>query len=108
MRFYHFSSANKEKKKGKRKRKLIVDEAKELNNEDIRGQLADYLDLIAEMEMAPPTRQLMQWKENGGVDKLFAQPCSSVTNPQIKEVKKRLVNLITLIKINIPITVIQY
>ncbi|XP_029994661.1 double-strand-break repair protein rad21-like protein 1 [Sphaeramia orbicularis] len=76
---------NAEKKRGKRKRKLIVDETKQLNNEDIREQLADYLDLIAAMEMAPPTRQLMQWQESGGVDKLFAQPCSSVINPQIKE-----------------------
>ncbi|KAG7215988.1 hypothetical protein INR49_003509 [Caranx melampygus] len=35
--------------------------------------------------MAPPTLQLMQWKESGASDKLFVQPCSSVVAPQIRE-----------------------
>ncbi|XP_076597401.1 double-strand-break repair protein rad21-like protein 1 [Chaetodon auriga] len=76
---------NSEKKKGKRKRKLVVDQTKELSNESIRGQLSDYSDLIGPFDMAPPTLQLMQWKESGGADKLFAQPCSAVAAPQIKE-----------------------
>ncbi|XP_062283119.1 double-strand-break repair protein rad21-like protein 1 [Scomber scombrus] len=72
-----------EVKRGKRKRKLVVDQSKELTNEAIREQLADYSDLIAPLDMAPPTRQLMQWKENGAADKLFALPCSTVVTPQI-------------------------
>ncbi|KAM7405109.1 hypothetical protein PAMP_012394 [Pampus punctatissimus] len=74
-----------EKKRGKRKRKLVVDQYKELSNEAIREQLADYSDLVTLLDMAPPTRQLMQWKESGGADKLFAQPCCTIVTSQIKE-----------------------
>ncbi|KAK2897315.1 hypothetical protein Q8A73_013695 [Channa argus] len=76
---------NSERKKGKRKRKLVVDETKGLTNEFIRRQLSDYSDLVAPFDMAPPTVQLMEWKESGGADKLLAQPCSTVVTPQIKE-----------------------
>ncbi|XP_041802585.1 double-strand-break repair protein rad21-like protein 1 [Chelmon rostratus] len=76
---------NSEKKKVKRKRKLVVDQTKELSNEFIREQLSDYSDLIGPFDMAPPTLQLMQWRESGGADKLFAQPCSTVVAPQIME-----------------------
>ncbi|XP_026223066.1 double-strand-break repair protein rad21-like protein 1 isoform X1 [Anabas testudineus] len=76
---------NSETKKGKRKRKLVVDETKELTNEFIREQLSDYSDLVAPFDMAPPTVQLMQWKETGGADKLLARPCSTVTTSEIKE-----------------------
>ncbi|XP_035511965.1 double-strand-break repair protein rad21-like protein 1 [Morone saxatilis] len=76
---------NSERKKGKRKRKLVVDQTKELTNESIRDQLSDYSDLVVPLDMAPPTLQLMQWKENGGADKLFSRPCSTVLTPQIKE-----------------------
>ncbi|XP_036959811.1 double-strand-break repair protein rad21-like protein 1 [Acanthopagrus latus] len=77
---------NSETKRGNRKRKLVVDNIKELKNEFIRNQLSDYSDLITTLDMAPPTVQLMQWKESGGVDKLFAQPCSTVVPAQIKEI----------------------
>lgn len=81
------SSANSERKKGKRKRKLVVDHAKELSNEAMREQLSDFSDLLAHLDMAPPTVELMQWKERGSADKLFAQPCSTRMAPQIEEVK---------------------
>lgn len=82
-----FFSANSQKKKGKRKRCLIVDQAKELSNDSLRGQISDFSDLVVTVDLAPPTRQLMLWKESGGADKLFAQPCSTVLAPQINEVK---------------------
>ncbi|KAF1390147.1 hypothetical protein PFLUV_G00055090 [Perca fluviatilis] len=76
---------NSEKKRGKRKRRLVVDQSKELTNDFIREQLSDYSDLVAPLDMAPPTLQLMQWKESGSADKLFTQPCTTVATPQIKE-----------------------
>ncbi|KAM6924480.1 double-strand-break repair protein rad21-like protein 1 [Xenentodon cancila] len=78
---------NSEKRVGKRKRKLVVDQTKELSNESIREQLSDSSDLLAALDMAPPTVQLMQWKEGGAAQKHFSQPCSAVANPKIKEVK---------------------
>ncbi|CAB1455119.1 unnamed protein product [Pleuronectes platessa] len=79
------TTPNSEKKRGRRKRKLVVDEIKELSNRSINEQLCDFSDLLAPLDMAPPTVQLMQWKESGGAHKLFAQTCSSVAAPQIKE-----------------------
>lgn len=72
----------------KKKRKLVVDQNKGLSDESIKDQLQDWSDLVAPLDMAPPTLQLMQWKESGGVKKLFARPCSTVAAPQIQEVKK--------------------
>ncbi|XP_005810744.2 double-strand-break repair protein rad21 homolog [Xiphophorus maculatus] len=77
---------NSERKLGKRKRKLVVDQTKELSNDAIREQISDYLDLVAPLDMAPPTVQLMLWKESGSADKLFSKPCSTLVNPLIKEV----------------------
>lgn len=79
--------ANPGKKIGKRKRKLLVDQTKELSNDFIRQQICNSSDLVAPLDMAPPTAELMQWKESGAAHKLFSQPCSSVVNPQMKEVK---------------------
>ncbi|XP_033934671.1 double-strand-break repair protein rad21-like protein 1 [Pseudochaenichthys georgianus] len=76
---------NSEKRRGKRRRRLVVDQSKELSNEAIREQISNCSDLIASMVMAPPTVQLMEWKESGRADKLFAQLCSTVAAPQIKK-----------------------
>ncbi|XP_029363334.1 double-strand-break repair protein rad21-like protein 1 [Echeneis naucrates] len=79
------NSLSSEKKRGKRKRKLVVDQTKELNNECIKKQLSDYSDLITPLDIAPPTVQLMQWKEHGAADKLLTQPSSTIAAPQINE-----------------------
>ncbi|KAJ3586179.1 hypothetical protein NHX12_012580 [Muraenolepis orangiensis] len=60
-----------ERKRGKRKRRLVVDHITELSNKDMREQLVDPSDLLSPPEMAPPTSQLMQWKENGGAHRLL-------------------------------------
>ncbi|KAM4570639.1 double-strand-break repair protein rad21-like protein 1 [Fundulus diaphanus] len=75
---------NSETKMGTRKRKLVVDQTKELSNGFIKEQISDYSDLLAPLNMAPPTVQLMRWKESGGADKLFSKPCSTVVNPHIR------------------------
>ncbi|XP_068598989.1 double-strand-break repair protein rad21-like protein 1 [Brachionichthys hirsutus] len=75
---------NSERKKGSRKRKLIVDQRIELTVEFIRAQLSDWSDLVAAIDLAPVTPQLMQWKESGGAEQLMTQPCSAITNAQIK------------------------
>lgn len=68
---------------------MVVDQAKELTNECIRRQLLDDSDLLAPLDMAPPTVQLMQWKESSGASNLLAapQPCSNVAAPPIKKVE---------------------
>lgn len=61
-------------KKGKRKRKLIVDEQKGIPSETMKLQLSDTTDIVTTLDLAPPTKKLMHWKETGGVEKLFALP----------------------------------
>lgn len=84
-----FSSANSEQRRGKRRRKLIVDQNKELSDTTIRAQISNFSDLVVTMDLAPPTQQLMFWKENGGARRLLARPCSAVVAPQVIEVNAR-------------------
>ncbi|XP_041673671.1 double-strand-break repair protein rad21 homolog isoform X2 [Drosophila eugracilis] len=60
--------------KAKRKRKLIIDEIKNISGEEMKAQLADTSDIITTLDLAPPTKRLMYWKETGGVEKLFSLP----------------------------------
>uniref|UniRef100_A0A3P8WZ99 RAD21 cohesin complex component like 1 n=1 Tax=Cynoglossus semilaevis TaxID=244447 RepID=A0A3P8WZ99_CYNSE len=76
---------NEGRTKGKRKRQLLVDHNKQLSDKVIREQLSDYSDLVTPLDMAPPTFKLMKWKESGGVEQLFSQPCSTALAQQIKE-----------------------
>lgn len=68
------ASALKGVTKAKRKRKLIIDEVKNISGEEMKAQLANTSDIITSLDLAPPTKRLMNWKETGGVEKLFALP----------------------------------
>nr|XP_018899724.1 PREDICTED: double-strand-break repair protein rad21 homolog isoform X2 [Bemisia tabaci] len=68
------ASALKGLTKTKRKRKLIVDEIKNISGEEMKAQLSDTSDIVTTLDLAPPTKRLMHWKETGGVEKLFALP----------------------------------
>ncbi|XP_056275768.1 double-strand-break repair protein rad21 homolog A-like [Pseudoliparis swirei] len=69
--------------KAKRKRKLIVDSVKELDSKTIRAQLSDYSDIVTTLDLAPPTKKLMMWKETGGVEKLFTLPAQPLWNSRL-------------------------
>merc|ERR1711902_251075 len=57
-----------------RKRKLIVDEIKAITGEGMKAQLSDSSDIVTTLDIAPPTKRLMHWKETGGVEELFSLP----------------------------------
>jgi cohesin complex subunit SCC1 len=40
----------------------------------MKAQLSDTTDIVTTLDLAPPTKRLMHWKETGGVEKLFALP----------------------------------
>ncbi|XP_005103220.1 double-strand-break repair protein rad21 homolog isoform X1 [Aplysia californica] len=65
-------------RKGKRKRKLIVDEQKGIPSETMKLQLSDTSDIVTSLDLAPPTKKLMLWKETGGVEKVFVLPGRSI------------------------------
>uniref|UniRef100_UPI00358E1EC5 double-strand-break repair protein rad21 homolog isoform X2 n=1 Tax=Myxine glutinosa TaxID=7769 RepID=UPI00358E1EC5 len=75
--------------KAKRKRKLIVDSLKELDSKTIRAQLSDYSDIITTLDLAPPTKKLMMWKESGGVEKLFSLPAQPLWNMKLLKLFSR-------------------
>jgi len=74
------ASAIKGLTRAKRKRKLIVDEIKAITGEEMKAQLSDTSDIVTTLDLAPPTKRLMHWKETGGVEKLFSLPGRSINN----------------------------
>ncbi|KAM7360893.1 RAD21 cohesin complex component verthandi isoform 2-T2 [Cochliomyia hominivorax] len=72
------ASAYKGITKTKRKRKLIVDEIKNISGEEMKAQLANTSDIVTTLDLAPPTKRLMYWKETGGVEKLFSLPSRTI------------------------------
>jgi len=64
--------------KRKRKRKLVVDDIKAITGEGMKVQLSDSSDIITTLDIAPPTKRLMHWKETGGVDELFNLPARTL------------------------------
>lgn len=72
------ASALKGVTKTKRKRKLIIDDIKNISGEEMKSQLANTADIITTLDLAPPTKRLMFWKETGGVEKLFALPSRDI------------------------------
>ncbi|XP_062573942.1 double-strand-break repair protein rad21 homolog isoform X2 [Saccostrea cucullata] len=79
--------------KKKRKRKLIVDEQKGFPSETMKLQLSDTSDIITTLDLAPPTKKLMHWKETGGVEKLFGLPGRAIISKTASKLFSR--NLIT-------------
>ena len=51
-----------------------MDEIKAISGEEMKAQLSDTNDIMTTLDLAPPTKRLMHWKETGGVDKLFVLP----------------------------------
>ena len=72
--------------RGKRKRKLIVDEQQGIPSETMKLQLSDTSDIVTTLDLAPPTKKLMHWKETGGVEKLFALAGRSIVSKAVKKV----------------------
>ncbi|XP_078507833.1 double-strand-break repair protein rad21-like protein 1 isoform X1 [Lissotriton helveticus] len=72
------------KKKNKKKRKLLVDTVKELSSNTMKKQLTDFLDTITNVDIAPPTRKLMSWKEIGGVESLLSRPSQSLIHAKLQ------------------------
>lgn len=83
-----FFSLGGPEKKGKRKRRLIVDEQKGIPSETMKLQLSDTTDIVTTLDLAPPTKKLMHWKETGGVEKLFALPGRPIVSRSAAKVSR--------------------
>lgn len=77
----------------KRKRKLIIDEQKSIPSEVMKLQMSDTSDIVSSLDLAPPTKKLMFWKETGSVEKLFAMPGRAIVSKSLLRLFAR--NLLT-------------
>ncbi|CAF1107797.1 unnamed protein product [Rotaria sordida] len=77
----------------KRKRKLVVDEVKEIDSTSMKTQLSDTTDIVGVLELAPPTRRLMHLKETGGIEKLFSLSATSIYSKTLQQLITR--NMVT-------------
>ncbi|NWW16947.1 RD21L protein, partial [Falcunculus frontatus] len=73
-----------QRKRKQRKRKLLVDVEKELSCNTIYKQLTNCTDLLATLDLAPPTKKTMMWKELGGVDKLLSHAAQPVVHSELQ------------------------
>ncbi|XP_074699200.1 double-strand-break repair protein rad21-like protein 1 [Strix aluco] len=73
-----------QRKKNKRKRKLLVDVDKELSCNTIYNQLNNCMDILATLDLAPPTKKTMMWKKSGGVDKLLSHATQPVVHTELQ------------------------
>ena len=73
-------------RKMKKKRKLVIDEQKLIPSDTMRAQLRRAADLIVPLELAPPTKRLMEWKDIGGIDKLLVMPGKQIGPTRLRQV----------------------
>ncbi|XP_005524991.1 PREDICTED: double-strand-break repair protein rad21-like protein 1 [Pseudopodoces humilis] len=74
-----------QRKKKQRKRKLMVDAESELSCHTIYKQLNDCTDLLTTLDLAPPTKKAMMWKEWGAVDKLLFHASQPEIHTQLQK-----------------------
>ncbi|KFV97987.1 Double-strand-break repair protein rad21-like 1, partial [Eurypyga helias] len=72
------------RKKKKRKRKLLVDVEKELSCSTIYNQLNNCMDTLTTLDLAPPTKKMMMWKQLGGVDTLLSHATQPVVHATLQ------------------------
>ncbi|NXV79568.1 RD21L protein, partial [Atlantisia rogersi] len=85
-----YDTAVNQRKKNKRKRKLLVDVVKELSCSTIYNQLNNCTDILDTLDLAPPTKKTMMWKKSGEVDELLSHATEPVFHDDLKMVKIKL------------------
>ncbi|PAV92311.1 hypothetical protein WR25_03843 isoform C [Diploscapter pachys] len=71
----------------RRKRKLVIDEQKNIGGDEMKSNMANYSDTIQSLDLAPPTRKLMRIRQLGNVEKLFHLPgCSHMKSKPLVRV----------------------
>ena len=77
----------------KSKRKLVVDEEREIAEETMKLQLSDTSDIVTTLDLAPPTKKLVHWQKTGGVEKLLTLPGHAFLSKHVSMLFQR--NLVT-------------
>lgn len=81
------------RRKRRRRLGIIVDEVKTLSGEEIKAQLSDTKDIVTALDLAPPSKQLMEVKRSTNVDKLFNQPeCHILSKVLVEHYTRNLIS----------------
>jgi cohesin complex subunit SCC1 len=80
------TTANESTRKTRRRRKLIVDDVKVIASEVMKRHLSHTDDITRAMELAPPTKRLMLWREQSCVEQLLEVPGCRLTSRSLLEV----------------------
>jgi cohesin complex subunit SCC1 len=81
----------------RKKRKLVIDEQKAISSETMKIQLSDTSEIVTTLDLAPPTKKLMHWKETGGVEKLFAFSGRPMVSKRLAKVKQIIYSRLVLV-----------
>jgi len=92
-------------RKVRKKRRLVIDELKSIASETMKLQLSDTSEIVSTLDLAPPTKKLMHWKETGGVEKLFAFPGRQIVSKKLSQVIT--LNCRCLLKLLFSVVVVQ-
>uniref|UniRef100_A0A0N5AXI1 Double-strand-break repair protein rad21 homolog n=1 Tax=Syphacia muris TaxID=451379 RepID=A0A0N5AXI1_9BILA len=66
----------------KRRRRLIVDEQKNISGDEMKANMANFRDTLQPLDLAPPTKQLMRLREMSSAEKLYSNPgCCALRAP---------------------------
>uniref|UniRef100_A0AC34F500 Rad21/Rec8-like protein N-terminal domain-containing protein n=1 Tax=Panagrolaimus sp. ES5 TaxID=591445 RepID=A0AC34F500_9BILA len=78
------SVTNERAPRTRKRRKLLVDEIKNISGDDMKANMSTFNDILQQPDLAPPTKKLMHLREHGVTEKLFSMPgCQALTNPDI-------------------------
>lgn len=58
-------------------------------------QMEDTSDITTQLELAPPTKKLMHWKETGSVDKLFTLPGRAIPSRVLQRLFVRNLHIVS-------------
>ncbi|KAM9299436.1 double-strand-break repair protein rad21-like protein 1 [Gastrophryne carolinensis] len=70
-------------KRKRKKRKLMVDNVKEISSSVFREQLEDFSNSISPLDIAPSTHNMMEWKMTGEVEWLLSHPTQFVISAEL-------------------------
>ncbi|XP_072269808.1 double-strand-break repair protein rad21-like protein 1 [Pyxicephalus adspersus] len=68
----------------RRKRKLMVDDSKQISSSSFRQQLEDTSDTLTTLDIALPTRCMMEQKKTGRVQWLLSNPAQPIINTDLQ------------------------
>ncbi|CAJ0915295.1 unnamed protein product, partial [Mesorhabditis belari] len=75
--------ANQQQGRNRRRRKLVVDQNIKMSDADLKKNMDHFTDTLKPMDLAPPSKRLMQLREYGNADLLFQQPASDMMRSSV-------------------------